>query len=148
MIKELIVQNEKELKDCFKVRNTVFTKEQGIPDEIDIDEYDVLDYTKSCLIIIYDEDKPIATGRLKYIDSRTVQFNRICVIKEYRGNGIGEALLKALESFAIIKGYSKVYIEAQVSAKNFYINCGYIDMKEEQFLEAGIPHIKLTKALA
>lgn len=147
MIKTVIVRNQKELDDCLKVRFEVFTKEQGIPQSIDIDEYDVIDFSKCCHAAVYDDDKPVAAGRLKYIGQSTVQFNRVAVLKSYRGRKIGSMLIHALEKYALDMGYTDVYLESQSSAKDFYMKLGYEDMGEDEFIEAGIPHVKLKKSL-
>lgn len=143
----MIVTEQDTLNDCFEIRYSVFTKEQGIPGDIDIDEYDVIDFEKSCHVIIYDAQKPVATGRLKYRNNNTVQFNRIAVLKDYRGYGLGAEILKILEKFTIGKGYSNVYLESQSSAKEFYIKNGYTELDGNEFVIAGVSHVRLGKKL-
>ena len=72
------------------VRNTVFVEEQGFVDEFD--ETDAIAWH----VVIYNGDKPLATGRV-FPDSPDVyHIGRVAVIKEYRSRGVGRMVMNAL----------------------------------------------------
>ena len=71
------------------VRRIVFIEEQQVPEALELDELDPVCHH----VLVADADnKPVATGR---IDSDG-RIGRMAVLKEYRGQGIGSALLVAL----------------------------------------------------
>ena len=39
-----IVDNYDMLAECYKIRNDVFSVEQGVPSELDKDEFDIIDF--------------------------------------------------------------------------------------------------------
>jgi predicted GNAT family N-acyltransferase len=63
----------------------------------------------------------------------------MAVLKEYRGQGIGSALLVALLDYAGQKQYAGVHLHAQLTAIPFYEKHGFM-VNGEQFMDAGIPH--------
>jgi predicted GNAT family N-acyltransferase len=142
-----IVKDLDALQECLKIRNDVFIKEQNVPEELERDEFDVIDPDKSIHVLIYDDDRSVATGRLKYISKDTVQFNRIAVKKAFRGKGFGEKVLAMLEKITKEHGYKKIYLESQLHAKDFYEKFGYKNISPEPFLEAGILHVAMEKRL-
>src|SRR5215475_5068922 len=100
------------------VRDPVFIDEQHVPVE---DEQDALD-PKSRHVLARDaEGQPIGTGRLT--PERTI--GRMAVVKEWRGRGVGEALLNALLEQARALGYPDVELHAQVHAIPFYEKFGF-----------------------
>lgn len=51
------VNNQKMLEDCFYIRKKVFVEEQGVPEESEIDEYDLNLFTS--LDMIMDSQLPL-----------------------------------------------------------------------------------------
>src|SRR3982750_3911924 len=99
------------------VRDPVFIDEQNVPIE---DEIDALDPLSKHVIARDLENRPIGTGRL----SPERLIGRMAVIKEWRGRGVGEALLKALLDQARAQGYPTVELHAQSHAIPFYEKFG------------------------
>jgi len=122
-------QHKKELS---KIRREVFIKEQNVPETLEWDEFD----KEAIHILVFDENqKPIATGRLK-IDG---QIGRMAVIKSQRKQGIGSAVLKALLQHSQQHAFPKPFLHAQLSAVNFYKKHGLVEYGHE-FMDANIPH--------
>jgi predicted GNAT family N-acyltransferase len=71
----------------------------------------------------------------------------MAVLKEYRGQGIGSALLAALLDYAEQKQYASVHLHAQVTAIPFYEKHGFM-ADGEKFMDAGIPHMNMIFNLA
>ena len=120
-------------KDALKqVRETVFVQEQRVPVEL---EWDGLD--DQCLHMLAEDPQgnPIGTGRLL----PDGHIGRMAVLKEWRGRGVGAALLRALMEEGEKRGFRELALAAQVQAMSFYEKAGFV-AEGEVFDEAGIPH--------
>lgn len=135
------VENKDELEDAYQVRIKVFVDEQNVPAEEEIDEHDAT----AIHFIAYDNDKPIAASRLRFVDEYG-KLERICVIKEYRGKTLGKQLMTEMEKVIADNDYLKAKLNAQKHAENFYKKLGYETVSGE-FLDAGIPHVTMLKML-
>jgi len=131
-------------EEARKIREEVFTKEQGFPAEIDVDAHDA----ESWHLVLFYNGVPIATGRAYAIDPETYQLGRIAVLKPYRGKKVGTYLLKFLCFKCRSLGARKVYLDSQLDKTPFYRSCGFReDPSGEVFFEEGVPHIKMGKLL-
>lgn len=133
------VVSEEDLKNALKIRKAVFVKEQGVPIEVERDGKD----SYSNHVIVYHEGKAVATGRLRTVDD-AAKLERICVMPEFRMQGFGKVVVKALEDIAIEKGIKKLKLHGQTHAVKFYEKLGYIKNSDE-FLEESIPHYLMIK---
>lgn len=135
----IIVQNDKELQDAYKVRTTVFVDEQKVPPEEEIDQFE----NEAIHFVLYKENVPIGAGRLRNVDGYA-KVERICVLKDYRVQGVGQMIMNKIEETAIEKGFTKFKLNAQTTAETFYNKLGYETVSGE-FLDAGIPHVTMVK---
>ena len=127
------------LPELRAVRETVFVEEQKVPIE---DEWDALD--PECVHVVARtlEGMPIGTGRL----TPEHKIGRMAVLREWRGRGVGDALLHALIDEAQERGWRDVSLNAQVSAIDFYLRHGF-QPYGDRFWEAGIEHQAMRRAL-
>jgi len=121
------------------VRETVFVQEQQVPIE---EEWDALDPDCVHVIARAQDGTPIGTGRL----TPEHKIGRMAVLREWRGRGVGDALLLALIEQAHQRGWREVALNAQVSAIAFYLRHGFQPVGE-RFWEAGIEHQAMRRAL-
>ncbi|MEX0968504.1 MAG: GNAT family N-acetyltransferase [Bacteroidia bacterium] len=127
------VRNEKEREEVFMIRRKVFVEEQQVaPDE----EYDEFENTSTHYIATID-DMPAGTARWRETGSK-VKLERFAVLKEYRGKGIGKALVNAVVSDAG-RLNKPVYLHAQLPVIKFYEKHGF-KAEGKIFEEAGILH--------
>ena len=70
------------------------------------------------------------------------KIGRLAVLRSYRGEGVGTALLKETVKFGKATLKSKLYLHAQSYAKDFYEANGFSSIGAP-FLEADIEHIKM-----
>ena len=121
------------------IRETVFVHEQQVPVELEWDEFDA-----SCLhILALDSvDNPIGTARLL----PDGHIGRIAVLKEWRGRGVGTALLQRLLEEAKKRHLEVAIVNAQTYAARFYTRSGFQTAGEE-FIDAGIPHVRMVLQL-
>ena len=128
-----------DFKDLRHVRETVFVAEQQVPLE---EEWDELDPRCHHVIARDLQGQPIGTGRL----TPEHKIGRMAVLREWRGRGVGDAMLVALIDQARTRGWTEVSLNAQVSAEGFYARHGF-QAYGERFMEAGIEHQAMRRSL-
>lgn len=136
---------EADLKVAFHIREEVFVKEQNVPLDEEFDEFDTLNELSEHILVYYNE-QPVGTGRVRWADGFG-KLERICILEPYRKFGLGKVIIKKLEEIAEEKGLSQVKLHGQTHAEGFYKKLGY-QTSSSTFMEAGIPHILMTKELA
>jgi len=140
------VETTDQLREAFEVRMEVFVKEQGVPADIELDEYDESPASSRHYIVIT-ERETIAAGRYRLYEPGVAKMQRIAVLKKCRGTGVGSYLLTAMEDEARKEGYRISMLDAQCAAEPFYRKLGYETVSDEPFLDAGIPHVRMVKPL-
>jgi predicted GNAT family N-acyltransferase len=128
-----------------RIRLAVFVGEQGVPEELEMDERDPVCVHVLAYLTGSDRIEPCGTGRID-VDAGG-KIGRVAVESDARGRGVGTAIMQALHAIAATRGLSRVWCNAQVSAAPFYAGLGYRAVGAE-FEEAGIRHIKMERALA
>lgn len=114
------------------VRFSVFVEEQGVPAEIELDEFDAV----SLHALALDAGGGVlGTGRLL----PDGHIGRVAVLRPARGAGVGGALLKALMNAARTRGDHEVVLSAQTHAIAFYERFGFV-AEGGEYDDAGIPH--------
>jgi len=119
-----------------QVRSRVFIEEQSVAEHL---EWDGEDERAAQLLAVDADGRPIGTARIL----PSGQIGRMAVLPEWRGRGVGKALLR--EALAIMAEHDrpKPYLNAQSSALPFYARMGFVAVGDE-FMEAGIPHRKMV----
>ena len=124
-------QNAPEIR---RIRNAVFTREQGIAESIDFDGQD----PAAAHVLVSFGGKYVATGRIL----PDGHIGRLAVLTEYRRRGLGAQALLALVEHARDAGLERVYLGSQAHAVGFYENLGFTPCGEP-YTEAGIQHIHM-----
>lgn len=122
------------------VRRVVFVEEQKVPEEIEVDEFDTVSF--HVLAIESEGEKPIGTARLL----PDGHIGRVAVLKGWRKNGVGMALMKALIDKAHSENRKELLLHAQTQTIGFYEKLGFVCVGDE-FEEAGIPHFMMQLEL-
>ncbi|GAM75434.1 GNAT family acetyltransferase yjcF [Vibrio ishigakensis] len=117
--------------DIRSVRNAVFSEEQGIDSALDFDGQD----KDAMHALVIAEGKPVGTGRVL----SDGHIGRVCVLKSHRGLGLGRDITKALVESAREQKLSRVYLNSQAHAIDFYKELGF-ETHGEGHMEVGIPH--------
>jgi predicted GNAT family N-acyltransferase len=122
---------------AYAIRYAVFIEEQGIPAELEIDAYDpVAEHA-----LAFMDGQCVATARI-YLDEQDpskAKIGRMAVLKDFRGQGIGTALLGEAIRVGMMQGASVFELHAQQSATSFYAK---LQFKPDGaiFDEVGISH--------
>jgi predicted GNAT family N-acyltransferase len=122
------------------VREKVFIEEQGVPRELEWDEWD----ERSDHVVAFDPDSN-AIGTARLLPGGRV--GRMAVLRPWRRKGVGAALLVALLVVAREKGLNEVALNAQTHAADFYRRFGF-SPRGDEFMEAGIPHQEMRLMLS
>ncbi len=125
------------------IRRIVFIEEQGVPQELEWDEYD----EPGLHVLVFEADGgAIATARLSPRGGGTCYFNRLAVLKAWRGRGVGRLLMQTLLDQAQRLAQTDLVLHAQTVATSFYEKFGFVG-KGEPFFEAGIEHLTMRRSL-
>lgn len=125
--------------DAMRVREAVFIVEQGVPPEIERDQWDA----RSDHALAFDSNgQVVATGRLL----PDGHIGRMAVLLGWRKRGVGARILDALMERARERGMTRVALNAQTHAAPFYARHGFLALGTE-FMEAGIPHVAMAREL-
>lgn len=125
--------------ELVQVRQAVFIEEQGVPESLEWDGED----TDSIHFLARARDgTPV--GCIRLLPSG--QISRLSVIESCRHQGVGGALLAAVEREARAREMPEIYLHAQTQATHFYEAAGF-SSSGGIFLEADIPHRQMFKDL-
>ncbi|MDE7291600.1 MAG: GNAT family N-acetyltransferase [Treponemataceae bacterium] len=144
-IELVLAQNADTLARCLRVREEVFTIEKGVPKEIEVDALDCLNGACEHFLIRCD-GKDAGALRCTYTPKNVARIQRFCVLKKYRGRGLGKTALEQVESYCRSRGCHAVELGAKLSAARFYEKCGY-EIVSDTFIEASVTHVKMRKEL-
>jgi predicted GNAT family N-acyltransferase len=125
-----------------RIRTKVFQEEQKVSAEL---EFDGLD-DSATHFLAYINGQAVGTARIREIDSDTVKIERLAVLPNYRDRGIGKQLMRSALSIIAQWGKSLAIVHAQAYIAQLYQQLGF-EISGEQFNEAGIPHVKMSKQL-
>ena len=121
------------------LRIEVFVREQGVPLEMELDEFDPVSVHAVCEV----DGEVVGTGRLL----PDGHIGRLAVARAWRGKGLGARMLQALVAEAVRRGLTEVVLHAQVQAEAFYARHGFV-ADGPVFDEAGIAHRVMRRELA
>jgi predicted GNAT family N-acyltransferase len=119
-----------------RIRNDVFTDEQGINEAIDFDGQD----PDALHVLVACGGRYVGTGRML----GDGHIGRLAVLQEYRGRGLGARAVLALVGEAERIGLNRVYLGAQGHAVGFYERLGF-SVYGQPYIEANIEHIHMER---
>ncbi|MDO4435738.1 MAG: GNAT family N-acetyltransferase [Cardiobacteriaceae bacterium] len=130
-------------RDALAIRRKVFMEEQEVSEALEIDEDE-----GSCLHLVwYEGDKALCTARLLPRTEGLVKIQRVAVLKEARGLGLGAKIMREAEALAREMGAKRLKLGAQNHAIAFYEKLGF-SVCSEEYLDAGILHHDMEKDLS
>lgn len=121
------------------IRETVFIREQGVPEAMEWDDTDAI--CRHALALSLNGDA-VGCGRIL----TNGHIGRVAVVKDWREKKVGTAIVEALLNEARSRGYKSVDVDAQTHAVPFYQGFGFT-LKGKEFMDAGLPHIKMELKL-
>ena len=121
----------------YAVRHRVFVVEQQVPEN---EEWVGDDDQFTAVVAINQKHQPIGTGRI----SADGVIGRMAVLKEWRGKGVGAAILEKLIQFGRQSGQKQFTLSSQVHAIPFYESHGFV-AEGPVYLDAGIKHRSMKR---
>jgi predicted GNAT family N-acyltransferase len=137
-----VAKTEQQLEDVYRVRREVFVNEQGVPESIEIDDKEI----DAVHFIVYVHNVPVGAGRFRMLED-VAKVERVCVLQDYRKHGVGALLMEKMEDVAKQKGVTKLSLNAQIHAEDFYKKAGYQTDSNTFYEAAGILHVRMEKEL-
>lgn len=131
------VIHPEDLDKVFAIRKKVFVEEQNCPPELEWENEDV-----STHFLATQNGQPCGACRWRKTELG-YKLERFAVLKEFRGQGVGRALIaEALSDLPEDAHY--IYLNSQLDAVSLYAKFGFAS-QGDQFEEAGIQHFKMVK---
>ena len=137
-----LVTSDRELKAAFEVRLQVFVEEQGISEELELDDLD----REALHMVVKDGERVIGTARVLFLTANQAKIERMAILKSFRRRGIGRGIMSFLNEELRNKQVEQVVLHAQYAVVAFYKSCGF-EESGLPFQEAGIKHIKMERQL-
>lgn len=127
--------------ECYRLRHIVFVEEQGVPVELEIDEYDE---TIARHFIGKVNGQAVAASRICVFDD-TAKIQRVVVLEARRGRGYGRDLtIHMLKDIRADNLAPSIALDAQTHAVPFYEALGFA-VEGNEFDDAGIPHLRMIQ---
>lgn len=140
MVQVKCITTEAQQETAFRIREAVFVQEQQVPSE---EEYDEFETTSRHFLALADG---VACGTARWrFTKKGIKLERFAVLKEYRGQQVGSALMKTmLEDIRQTDGAQDQmrYLHAQVTAMPLYAKFGF-EPVGELFEECNIEHYEM-----
>jgi putative acetyltransferase len=86
---------------------------------------------RGIFVVARDDGRAIGCGAIRRLDSRTAEAKRMYVEPDYRGRGIGSAVLASLEAAAMQLGVQRLVLETgvhQQAAISLYRRAGFVQV--------------------
>jgi predicted GNAT family N-acyltransferase len=124
------------------IRRKVFVEEQGVASDEEWDEHDAAG-AATLHFVALESRGAVGCARLRAC-AEGAKLERLAVLPEQRGRGLGRALVEAAERAAWQRGCTCLVLHAQLPVIPFYERLGWRALGPE-FSEAGIPHRRMEK---
>jgi predicted GNAT family N-acyltransferase len=129
------VSDPASLEKVFAIRREVFVGEQNCPPELEWEfEHESIHF------LAISNNVPAGAARWRKTD-KGYKLERFAVLKDFRGYGVGQALVKAILNDLPADAHY-IYLHAQIQAVGLYEKFGFEKIGSE-FEEAGIRHYKM-----
>lgn len=128
------------------VRFRVFVEEQGVAQEEEWDDHDFAGADAVHFVMLdAGAREAVACARLRPYGGEA-KVERVAVLREQRGRGLGRQIMAAAEGAARERGYRELVLHAQLPVLPFYERLGW-RAEGPEFDEAGMAHRRMRKAL-
>jgi predicted GNAT family N-acyltransferase len=135
-----VIGTQSALEAAFAIRRAVFCREQGVPEALEIDGRD----GQCTHYLVRLAGAPIGTARTRTIAPGTAKIERVAVLAEHRGRGVGKSLMQRILADLDVGGLESGILHAQAVTERFYAALGF-SAEGDRFDEAGIAHIKMVR---
>lgn len=143
MIRGKFLTSKDDTRAVMAIRHKVFVEEQGYAAEEEVDIYDQM----AIYGLVFDlDDRPAGTARLIMTEDNKPTIGRVCVLKEARGQGLGDLLMRMMLYRVVEMQLPEVYVGSQMPVVEFYKRYG-LKPVGDIYLDQGQPHQMMRAAL-
>ncbi|MDK6804698.1 GNAT family N-acetyltransferase [Aerococcus sp. UMB7834] len=89
------------------------------------------DRADSRYILVMEGEQPVATCRIRQIDPKTGQIERVATVPSQEGHGYGRAAVQAAEAWLAESGCQHFLINSRTAVQAFYEKQGYRVISQE-----------------
>jgi len=125
--------------DARVIRRKVFIEEQGADGAAEADGRD----GSAIHLVAYDGGAPVAAGRV-IPEADAAVIGRVAVLKEERGKGYGDFVMKTLVWLAAEMRYDTLVVHSRLSAAGFFRKFGFKPAGGE-YEEAGVTYVTMVR---
>jgi len=137
------VQRPTELEAALALREQVFCGEQGVPREQELDGRD----DDALHVVALEPTAQVVFGTLRLLlEGDVAKVGRVAVARNARRRGVASRMLELALEEARARGAERARLAAQIDALELYERAGF-RVESEPFLEAGIRHVWMGRAL-
>jgi predicted GNAT family N-acyltransferase len=137
-----LARSDREVDAALDLRHRVFCGEQGVPVAADRDGRDA----EATHVVAVEDGRVLGTCRLLF-QGGIARLGRLAVEPDARRRGLGADILAEASRTAREAGADRIELHAQTYARELYEGEGYTEYGDE-FVEEGIVHVAMRKALA
>ena len=134
------ITNKKDQKKAQEIRHEVFVIGQKVPADMEVDQYE----NEAIHYLAFLNNNPVGAARWRITD-QGVKLERFAVLTEFRGRGIGSAMVEKIISDIKrdpVAGDKEIYLHAQIDAIPLYRKFGFVKYGN-MFDEAGLLHYSM-----
>ena len=135
---------EEEFKDYLKLRWQLLRAPWNEPEGTEVDDIENQCYH---LMTINQQQQVIAVARLQFNSKSQAQIRYMAVSPNVERQGIGRALIHALEQYAKSTSHDTIVLDAREPAVEFYKKLGYKVTEKSYLLFDEIQHYQMIKKL-
>ena len=109
---------------CFAIRVAVFVEEQGVPREAELDQHEA----SAVHLLAEVEGRPVGTMRWRPVPPATAKLERVAVLPEARGRGVGAATCAWLLARGVAAGATLAHLHPDDDdAARLYGRLGFVE---------------------
>ncbi len=141
-IEVIVTQAQNLIERAQQVRYQVFTLEQLIPNEIDLDGKDSIGWHA----LGYLSDELAGVARLVQVDAEMAIISRVAVLDTFRNKGVAALLISALEKKAKVLNIHLIELFPHEFLRKYYESIGYHFIEKAGYA-ARYPLLRMGKKL-
>lgn len=135
--------SDEEYKAYFHLRWKLLRAPWNQPEGSELDEFE----DESFHFIAVDESETVGVARLQFNSDSEAQIRYMAVASSHERQGIGRALMLAMEAYTRASACKLIVLDAREPAVGFYQKLGYNIDEESYLLFEAIQHFRMSKTL-
>ena len=136
-------KTDKDFEKYFELRWRILRKPWNQPVGSERDDDEAISFH----LMATENNRVLGVARLQFTSDTTAQLRYMAVDQQVEGQGIGRAIIKAMEIHGRDNGASSIMLHARENAVGFYEKMGFRTEEKSYLLFDCIQHYKMTKKI-